>query len=73
LTTQDYTAREKWVRKIKAHSQKRNAASYDAAGAVSPNDIAQIIKDLSSLQEQVMDYLKQTHAELVPRQRRAAQ
>jgi hypothetical protein len=66
LTTQDQTALEKWVRKLKAHSQKRNAASYDAAGAVSPNDIAQIIRDLSSLQEQVMDYLKQTHKELLP-------
>ena len=66
LTTQDTTAREKWVRKLKAHSQKRNAASYDAAGAVSPNDIAQIIRDLASLQEQVLDYLKQTHKEVLP-------
>jgi hypothetical protein len=65
LTTQDETAREKWVRKIKAHSQKRNAASYDAAGAVSPNDIAQIIRDLASLQEQVIGYLKQAHTELL--------
>jgi hypothetical protein len=66
LTTQDQTVLEKWVRKLKAHSQKPNAASYDAAGAVSPNDIAQIIRDLASLQEQVMDYLKQTHKELIP-------
>jgi hypothetical protein len=65
LTTQDNTAREKWVRKIKAHSQKRNAASYDAAGAVSPNDIAQIIRDLASLKEQVIAYLKQSHTGLL--------
>jgi hypothetical protein len=71
LTTQDQTALEKWVRKLKAHSQKRNAASYDAAGAVSPNDIAQIIRDLASLHEQVMDYLKQTHKELLPHRQRS--
>jgi hypothetical protein len=65
LTSQDNTAREKWVRKLKAHSQKRNAASYDVAGAVSPNDIAQIIRDLASLQEQVIDCLKQAHTELL--------
>ena len=65
LTSQDNTAREKWVRKPKAHSQKRNAASYDVAGAVSPNDIAQIIRDLASLQEQVIDCLKQAHTELL--------
>jgi hypothetical protein len=54
------------VRKVKAHSQKMNTASYDAAGAVSPNDIAQVIRDLASLHEQVIDYLKKTHAELLP-------
>ena len=66
LTTQDAATREKSVRKLKAHSQKRNAASYDAAGAVSPSDLAQIIRDLSSLHDQVLDYLQQTHKELLP-------
>ncbi|HEY6447701.1 MAG TPA: hypothetical protein VIY53_14665 [Acidobacteriaceae bacterium] len=66
LITQNKAALEKWVRKIKAHSQKRNAASYDVAGAVSPNDVAQIIRDLAALQEEVIDFLKQTHKELLP-------
>jgi len=48
LTTQDASAREKWVRKIKSHSQKRNTTSYDLAGGVSPTDLAQAIKDLTA-------------------------
>jgi hypothetical protein len=64
LTTQDATAREKWVRKIKSHSQKRNTTSYDLAGGVSPTDLAQVIKDLSALREQVRAWLKQSHPEL---------
>jgi hypothetical protein len=72
LTMQDAAAREKWVRKVKVHSQKRNAASYDVAGAVSPNDLAQIIRDLEALKQQVMAYLQREHAELVPKERRPA-
>ena len=53
LTTQDSDARERWVRKIKAHAQKRNTTSYDSAGGVSPNDLAQIMMDLTALREQV--------------------
>jgi hypothetical protein len=65
LTTQDATARERWVRKIKSHSQKRNTTSYDLAGGVSPTDLAQVIKDLSVLREQVNEWLKTTHPELL--------
>ena len=65
LTTQERVAREKWVRKIKAHSQKRNTTSYDSAGGISPNDLAQIIRDLSTLREQVIACLKDTHPELL--------
>src|ERR1035438_4166929 len=46
LTTQDSNARERWVRKIKSHSQKRNTTSYDLAGGISLNDLAQAIRDL---------------------------
>lgn len=53
LSTQDSESRSKWVRKIKVHSQKRNSTSYDLAGGVSPNDLAQIMRDLSLLKEQV--------------------
>ena len=65
LTTQDATARERWVRKIKSHSQKRNTTSYDLAGGVSPTDLAQIIRDLGLLREQVNEWLKTTHPELL--------
>jgi hypothetical protein len=66
LTTQDGNVRERWVRKIKSHSQKRNSTSYDLAGGVSPNDLSQAIRDLSALKEQVDNCLKETHPELVP-------
>jgi hypothetical protein len=65
LTTQDTTIREKWVRKIKSHSQKRNATSYDLAGGVSPTDLAQIIKDLTVMREQVNAWLEAVHPELL--------
>jgi hypothetical protein len=65
LTTQSDTAREKWVRKIKSHSQKRNTTSYDLAGGVSPTDLAQIMKDLPVLQEQVRAWLQEVHPELL--------
>jgi hypothetical protein len=65
LTTQDATAREKWVRKIKSHSQKRNMMSYDLAGGVSSTDLAQIMKDLPVLQEQVRAWLQKVHPELL--------
>ena len=65
LTTQDQDAREKWVRKIKSHSQKRNTTSYDSAGGVSPNDLTQIIRDLTTLRACVTLWLKETHAEFV--------
>jgi len=65
LTTQDAAAREKWVRKIKSHSRKRNRTSYDLAGGVSPTDLAQIMKDVAALREQVRAWLKEVHPELL--------
>ena len=65
LTTQDATAREKWMRKIKSHSQKRNTTSYDLAGGVLPTDLAQVIKDLTVLREQVNAWLIEAHPELL--------
>ena len=53
------------VRKIKSHSQKRNTASYDLAGGVSPTDLAQVIKDLTVLREQVNAWLKEAHPKLL--------
>jgi hypothetical protein len=66
LTTQDSNARERWVRKIKSDSQKRNTTSYDLAGGISPNDLAQAIRDLAALSEQVEECLRKTHPELLP-------
>ena len=65
LTTQDPDTREKWVRRIKSHSQKRNTTSYDSAGGVSPNDLAQIVRDVTALREQIAHWLTETHPELV--------
>ena len=65
LTTQDAATREKWVRKIKSHSQKRNTTSYDLAGGVSPTELAQVMKDLTLLREQVKAWLKETYPELL--------
>jgi hypothetical protein len=65
LTTLNSDSREKWVRKIKAHSQKRNTTSYDSAGGVSPSDLAQIIRNLTSFKEQVEICLRETHPELL--------
>ena len=65
LTTQDATTREKWVRKIKSHSQKRNTTSYDLAGGVSPTELAQVMKDLTALREQVNTWLKEAHPDLL--------
>jgi len=65
LTTQDATAREKWVRKIKSHSQKRNTTSYDLAGGISPTELAQVMKDLTALRDQVKAWLKEAHTELL--------
>jgi hypothetical protein len=64
LTTQTEDTRARWVRKIKVHSQKRNVASYDLAGGISPSDLAQIVKDLQALREQVSDWLAQLHPDL---------
>jgi hypothetical protein len=65
LTTETGETCAKWVRKIKAHSQKRNTTSYDSAGGVSPGDLAQIIRDLPALRAQVEACLKKMHPELV--------
>jgi hypothetical protein len=66
LTTLSSDSRERWVRKIKSHSQKRNSTSYDLAGGVSPSDLTQVIRDLGTLREQVDGWLKEMRPELLP-------
>lgn len=65
LTTQDTAARQRWVRKVKVHSQKRNITSYDSAGGVSAGELSQIRKDLRTLHEQVKESLLQDHPDLL--------
>ncbi len=65
LTTQDANARERWVRKIKSHSQKRNTTSYDLAGGISPTELAQVMRDLTALRDQVRAWLKEAHPGLL--------
>jgi hypothetical protein len=64
LSTQAEDVRIRWVRKLKVHSQKRNMASYDLAGGVSPGDLAQIARDMHILREQVCEWLAEVHPEL---------
>lgn len=64
LTTEAEETRSRWVRKIKVHSQKRNAASYDAAGGVSPTELAQALKDLQALLLQTEQMLRTNYPQL---------
>ena len=64
LATETEEGCERWVRKIKSHSRKRNAASYDYAGGVSPQDLEQAIRDLPDLRARVERYLREVHPEL---------
>jgi hypothetical protein len=68
LTTRDAHERERWIRKIKSHSQKRNAASCDLAGGISPNDLTQIIRDLAAQREQFDACVKENRPEYLPKE-----
>jgi len=65
LTTETPENRERWVRKIKTHSKKRNISSYDFAGGIAPQDLEQAIRDVGTLRAQVERYLREVHAELL--------
>jgi hypothetical protein len=70
LTTLKADDRQKWIRKVKHYSQKRAAATYDLAGGVSPQDLAQVTKDLTALRKEVEGWLKQHHPELLGEKKR---
>jgi hypothetical protein len=55
---------EKLIQKMKVFSKKRNATSYDAAGGVSHQDLAQAIKLAGELQQEVVAWLNKYHPEL---------
>ena len=65
LTTEGRESKERWVRKLKSHSKKRNTTSYDLAGGVSANDLTQVMKDLKTLKGMVDASLKAAHPELL--------
>ena len=54
-------ADSKLVQKLKVFSNKRNKSIYDAAGAVSDQDLREITKLANELQSQVTRWLRQTH------------
>lgn len=53
------------VQKLKVFSNKRNKSIYDAAGAVSDQDLREITKLANELQSQVTAWLRKSHPELL--------
>jgi hypothetical protein len=54
------------IHKLRTFSRKRNATSYDAAGGVSEQDLAEAIKLANELHRSVIDWLTANHRELLP-------
>jgi uncharacterized protein (UPF0332 family) len=57
----------KLIQKMKVFSKKRNAASYDAAGSVSQQELEQSINIASELQQSVTLWLNKNYPELTIR------
>jgi hypothetical protein len=55
----------KLLRKLAVFSKKRNSASYDSAGAISNQDLEQILSTAQDLRYSVEEWLKKTHPELL--------
>jgi hypothetical protein len=53
------------IQKMRVFSKKRNATSYDAAGTVSQQELAQAIQMAGDLQQSVVQWLHDTHPELM--------
>jgi hypothetical protein len=67
IETLEYTLGEdsKTIRKLMLFSKKRNAASYDAAGSISHEELRQILQTAEELRYDVESWLKKTHPELL--------
>ena len=66
LTTEGSESKEKWVRKLKAHSKKRNTTSYDLAGGVSCERFNTGDEGLEETLKSLVDAsLKAAHPELL--------
>lgn len=53
------------IQRMKMLSRKRNAASYDSAGHVSPQELELAIRTATDLQHAVIVWLKKHHPELM--------
>lgn len=58
-------ADSKLIQKLKVLSNKRNKSIYDAAGAVSNQDLKEITKVATELHRQVTLWLRKSHPELL--------
>ena len=53
------------IQKLKVFSNKRNKSIYDVAGAVSDQELKEIVKVATELQGQVTSWLRKSHPELL--------
>jgi hypothetical protein len=53
------------IQKLKVFSKKRNATSYDSAGNISDQELAQAIKVAEELRQSVAAWLRQNHSDLI--------
>ena len=52
------------IQKMRVFSKKRNATSYDSAGNVSDQELAEVIRVADELQQRVTAWLRENHPEL---------
>jgi hypothetical protein len=55
----------KLIQKLRVFSKKRNATTYDSAGNVSEQELAQAIKVAEELRQSVIAWLRQNHPDLI--------
>lgn len=67
LETVEFTLNvdDRFVRRLLSFSKKRNAASYDAAGSVSNEEVKQIGEAAIQLREKVAAFLQANHSSLL--------
>jgi hypothetical protein len=53
------------IQKLKVFSRKRNATSYDSAGNISDQELAQAIKVAEELRQSVIAWLRENHPEFI--------
>lgn len=53
------------IQRFKSFNSKRNKSSYDVAGVTSEQDLASMIKLATQLRDDLVEWLKKTHPELI--------